>query len=373
MAYTSFSTSDVQTVKLWTKRLAQDVVSNETLAGELVSDGILKRQDELQKSAGDQIKYHFLSRLSGKGFMGDEAATSQEKALTYYQATMLINEQREVVQLPSKRSISAQRVTFNLQEDAYEVLRNWFREKMTVGIVNQLAGNTATTITYDGQSYTGADLTKITALNSATAPAGTGRIYRGNNATNTTDQAVNADTTATAKLSHILEMESTAEKTRPYILPLNGTSAMGPYKYKYYVHTDVFNQLLNDTTAPFQFRDMYYNMIANGKMTGFDRRIVFSQTLIVSMDKLPYGVHSSTAAEQTNTRRGVFLGKEAGCLAFGQGFSDGKDVTAGFTFETDMVDVNKWERIAAVGIWGANKTVFNSVDRGAIATTHYVA
>ena len=373
MSYTQFTAADVAAVKLWTERLSYDVISNDTLAGELTSLGILVRQDELSRKAGDQVKYHFLDRLSGKGFKGDETATGNEKALSYRQATLLIDEQREVVQIPSLNTIGQQRVTFNLKEDTYTVLRNWYREKMTVGILNQLTGNTATSITYDGQTYAGDDLTKITALNAATAPAGTGRIYRGNNSTNTTDQAVNADTTATAKISDILAMEAYAEKNRPYIVPLEGKNAMGPFKYLWLVHTDVFNQLLNDTTSPFQYRDMYYNMLAAGKMTGFSREMIFSQTKVISMDKMPYGVHSSSGAEQTNTRRGVFLGKEAGAIAFGQGFSDGKDTTAGFNFKMDTVDVGKLDRIAVTGIWGASKTVFNSVDRGTVATTHYVA
>jgi len=371
MSFTTFSVSDVQTLKLWSKRLLQDNISNETLIGGFLSDKVLVRQDELQRSAGDQIKIHLRRRLSTKGFIGDEMATSNEKSLTYFQDSLLINEQREVVQNSAKNTIGQQRVLFNLEEDTYETLRDWFREKMIVGTLNQLVGNTAPSITYDGDTYTGADLVKITGMNAARAPSGTGRIFRPNSLT--TDQAVNGDTTATAKLSHILEMEKFAEKTRPYFKPLDGKMDGESYKYLYLVHTDVFNQLLEDTTAPYQFRDIYYNRLAAGKMMGFGRSGVFSQTKIMSIDKLPFGVHSSTGAEQTNTRRGVFLGREAGALAFGQGFSDGKDTIAGFMFKTDQVDVQKLDRIAVVGIWGVVKTVFDSIDYGTIATTHYTA
>ncbi len=369
---TSFSTSDVQTRKVWAERMLYDSISDENMVGQLVKDGTLIRKDDLSKTGGmgrgDEVKYHFLNRLSSKGLVGMQSATGNEQALTYYQDTVLINQVREVVKNPNKGSIDQQRVTFNLEEDTYQVLKNWFTERMTVSAINQLTGNTATTLAYDGQTYSSDERLVLTGLNAATAPAGTGRIVRPNSLT--TDQAVNADTTATMKFSLIDSMIDGARTNRPYITPFDGA-----IKFKMYVHINTFRQLWQDTTSPFQYRDFVYNKLAGGvndaQLEG--EFIDYNMTRIVATDKMPYGVHSSTAAQQTNTRRSMLVGKNAGAIAFGQGYAGGSTPTAGFSFEQDFEDVNLYKRTAIVGVYGIAKAQFNSIDNGVIVSTTYVA
>ena len=338
MAATAFSTSYVQTVKLWTDRVYYDSTSDETLVGQMIKDGTLILKEDLTKKAGDNVKYHFLNRISSKGLIGDQAASGNEKALVYHQDTLTINELRQVVQIPNKRTIDSQRVKFNMPEDTYTVLRDWMTERMAVGALNQLAGFTATSFTYDGESYTSADYLQLTGMNAATAPSST-RIIRANGTVNTTDELVNADTTATMKFSHIDEAVEGARINRPYIQPFDGM-----IKFKCYVHYKQFRQLIQDTTAPIQYRDIMLAKLTSGMK---DEELIgetmqYNQTLIIATDKVPNGVHSSTGAVQTNTRRAVFVGKQAGCISFGQGFSAGGKTTPGFAFEEDFVDVNKW-------------------------------
>ncbi len=364
MATTAFSTSDVQTVKRWSERMLYDTISDETLVGQMFSDGSLMREDALQKAAGDNVKFHFLNRINQKGLIGDQAATGNEKALTYYQDQLNINELRQPVQIPNKNTISAQRVTFDMPEDTYTVLRNYIIERQTVSVLNQLAGNTATTISYDGISFAGDERLEVTGMNSAIAP--TRAIYAGTG--NTTDATVNADSTATFTFRLIDAAVAEARKTRPYITPFDGA-----IKYKCYVHIDGFRQLVNDTSAPIQYRDIMLSKLAGGKTDAelIGEHIDYFDTRIIATDKLPNGVNSGTV--QTNTRRAVFVGKNAGCLAFGQGFAAGKDVVAGFGFNEDFVDIKKWRRIAVSLIWGAKKVQFNSSDYGVITLVHYVA
>lgn len=367
---TQFSTSDVQTRKVWADRVYEDSISDESLVGQMISDGTLIRKDDLTKTGsagrGDEIKYHFLNRLTSKGLIGEQSATGNEQSLTYYQDTLLINELREAVKIPNY-GMSKQRVTFDLPEDTYMVLKNWFAERMALSAVNQLTGNTATSITWDGESYTGDERLAITGMNTAVAPSST-RIVRPNSLT--TDQAVNADSTATLTFALIDSMVDTARKSRPYITPFDGT-----IKFKYYVHIDTFRQLAQDTTGYITYRDLVLSKISGGKTDAAleGEFIDFNQTRIIATDKMPYGVHSSTSVEQTNTRRGVLVGKNAGCLAFGQGFAGGSQPTTGFQFQDDYTDINKWKRIAIVGVWGCAKTQFNSIDNGTIVSTTYVA
>jgi hypothetical protein len=239
-----------------------------------------------------------------------------------------------------------------------------------LGAFNQLAGNTATTIAYDGQNYTGNDRLKIEGLNSAVAPSttsGVTRIIRANSLA--TDQAVAADTTATMKLSYILNAEVIAQTARPYIRPLSETSEI---KYHCYVHTQQYNDLLNDTTSPFQFRDMQNSLITSGRGEGeIQRSFVFSQTRIFNSDKLPLGVNSGTSAAVSNCRRAIFCGRDAGAIAFGKGYSDGRAEVAGFRINSDYYDIAQVQRFAMVGVFGIKKVQFNSNDNGVIVISTY--
>jgi len=364
MATTTFATGNSNTVKAWSDRMYYDTIADDTLIGYLRSDNTLVEHNDLSRGAGDTITYPFLARLSNAGFLGQEVAAGNEQALTYYNDTIKIDELRNAVSIPAKRTIDQQRVKFNLQENTYKVLKNWYIEHMTVGAMNQLAGNTATTITYDGVSYTGAAIPKITAMNDPVAPSST-RIIRANALA--TDALVNADSTATLKLSYVDDCVTTARTQRPYIIPLDGK-----YKFKMYVHYSGFKQLLQDTTAPAQYRDIMLSKIAGGQTDAalIGETIEYNNTLIIATDKIPYGVSTT---EQTNTRRAVFVGQEAGCLAFGQGFTMGKETTPGFMFNMQPYDINRLESYSVSGIAGIKKTTFNSIDHGVIVVTHYVA
>ncbi len=367
MTATTFSTSDVQTVKRWSDRVAHDAISDQTLVGQMINDGTLILKNDLAKAAGDNVKYHFLNRISDAGLIGNQAATGNELALTYHQDTVTINQLRQVVQIPNK-NIDAQRVTFNMPEDTYQVLRNWMTERMAVSALWQLAGFTNTTPTYDGVVYTASNYLQLTGMNAVTAPSST-RIIRANGTSNTTDQAVQADTTATMKFSQIDEAVESARINRPYIKPFEGA-----IKFKCYVHYKQFRSLIQDTTGPIQYRDIMLSKIAGGMREEalIGETMEYNQTRIIATDKVPLGCHSSGSATQANVRRAVFCGQEAGAVAFGQGFTAGSNTTPGFSFEQDFVDVNQYKRIAISNIWGLEKTIYNSIDNGSIVISTYV-
>lgn len=369
MTTTSFTSADVKTRKAWSLRVYKDIVTDTEVVADMVKNGILKVEDDLVKGRGDNVKVHFVNRLQAKGFIDDEAIGGNESAMTYYQSQVDIHEFNAVISIPNAGTISQQRVVFDLPEDTYQVLKMWLQEKTVVGILNNLCGNTATSITYDSVTYsTTTDLLKITMGNAPTAPSSNQIIYAGSG--NTSDQNVGDDPTATFSLKLIDEAEARARKNRPYVNPLKRSDGI---KYICYVHVDGFKQLIQDTSSPIQYRDIYLNKIASGKDDElFNASAMYSQTLIVATDKIPYGVTASAA--DANVRRALFVGQDAGSLAFGQGYKmpDGTS-TAGFSFHEDMLEVERIKRIRVCGMMGANKNVFNSIDRGTIVISHYVA
>lgn len=370
MTATQFSTTDGQTVKLWADRLRLDVTTDGGLLSEMISSGILAEEKDLNKEAGDYVKSHFLERTSNAGFLGDASITGLEQGLTYDPDAVYINELRNVWKIPNKGHISAQRVKFDMPENVYQNARMWNTEKLLVSTLNQLAGNAATTITYDGVSYTGttgaAPLAIITGHNAVT-DATSNQVIRAN--AQASDNAVGSDTTAKFNLGLIVQAENYAGKNRPYVMPLDGAT-----DFKCFIHNDAYQQMIEDTTYAIQYRDIYLSMITSGASKDASikgKRFVFSRTEIIVTDKVPNGETSGTA--NANTRRAIFCGQEAGTIAFGQGYTYGGKTTPGFSFDEDTTEVGKWRRIATTCIYGVKKAVYNSKDRGTIAIVHYVA
>lgn len=371
MAYTQFSSSNDLTVKLWSQRQLYDFDSDLELLGQMIKNGVIKRFDDTSKQSGDRIRIPYLKRLTGQGLLGNATATGNEDELTYFTDDLLINQLRYPISIPAPQTIDVQRVLQDLPEDTYRVLSEWHKQRGIVSAMNQLAGNTATTITYDGEDYSGNNRLKITGMNSAVAPSTTSgitRIIRPNGLT--TDQAVGADTTATMKLSFILQCETIAETIRPYIPVIGGENSME--KYHLYTHTEQWNQLMNDTTSPYQYRDLQNAMITSGRGEGgIPNSFLFSKTRVFKTDKMPQGVDSGTSAAVANTRRAVFAGSDAGGIGFGQGYGDGKDAVPGWTIKSDMYDIGQWQRIAMNGLYGIKKVQFNGSDNGTIVITTY--
>jgi len=370
MSTTTFSTNSASTVKLWSQRTLYDFVTDTEMLGQMMKAGTLRRVDDTSKTAGDRVTVSYLQRLTDQGLLGMQSATGLESALTYFTDNVSIDQLRIVVENPAPYTIDAQRVLYNIPEDTYRVESEWMKIRGLLGAFNQIAGNTATTITYDGVAYSGNDRLKITGLNAAVAPSttsGVTRIIRPNGLT--TDQAVAADTTATAKLTDILTCETIAQTSRPYIRPLSETSEI---KYHYYVHTQCYMDLMTDASASLQYRDIQQALITSGRGEGeMQRSFVFSQTRVFNSDKIPNGVDSGTSAAVANSRRNIFTGRDAGGICFGKGFTDGRENVAGFLVKTDFQDVGNLQRIALIGIFGIKKVVFNSNDNGSIVSVNY--
>lgn len=368
MSTTQFLTSDPSTVKLWSNRIYKDFITDSGLLAAMIKSGVVSQQDKTQNTAGDRITISFLNRLTNAGLIGDQVATGNETNISYFTDNVFINSLRNPVALPNTMTISQQRVQYNLLEDAYQVSMDWLKIRGVVGALYQLAGYTATSFTYDGTTYSGSQRLTLTGMNDAIAPTAS-RVFRPNSLT--TDEAVNADPTATMTFNSVLECEALAETLRPYIRPISETDGI---KFHMYVHTRQWQQLLQDTTAPVQYRDIQGNMIASGRGDGrIARSMVYSQTEIFKTDKIPNGVNSSTGASLANVRRAVFCGKDAACLALGMGFADGKETVPGFLIRQDEYDIGQQRRMAISAIFGIKKIQFNGLDNGVIVVPTYVA
>lgn len=367
-----FPANSAFAVKMWSDRLLREFVTDTELLGKLMGYGIVKRFDDLTNNHGGSIRTSYLQSLENQGLIGNEAATGNEEALTYFYQDINIDELRNVVKIPADFTIDAQRVLFDLPEDTYYTLANWHKERSVVAMLNQLAGNTANIITYRGTAYAGNARLKITGLNQAIAPSVTSQADRHIFANNlSTDQAVAGDTTATMTLAYINEAETRARTQFPYIRPIDENAQI---QFVCIVHTEQYNQLINDTKAANQLRDINLARWTGKADAGeVPLAVVYSNTLILNSDKIPQGVNSSTGDTVANCRRAVFLGRDAIGLAFGVGYTDGSKngSTSGFIIKYDQTDVGQWYRIALNGLYGMQKVQYDGNDNGVIVISTY--
>lgn len=366
MAYTQFSTSDSQTVKLWSNRIYREFVTDTGMLAAMMDAGIVSRQEKTQNEAGDTVTISLLQKQEGYGLIGDQPATGQENALTYFTQQIAINQLRYPIMIPNTMTISQQRVVYDLPEDTYKVQMDWLAERAIISALYQMCGFNPTTFTWGGLPYTGQQQLILQGMNSVSAPTSQ-RIFYPNGLT--TELQVSTDTTATFKLSYIDQLEYMAETIQPYIRPISENSGI---KYHLYVHNSIWTQMVEDTSAPIQFRDIFGNWIKDGKTTGtIARSFDYSQTRVFRSDKLPNGI--SAGVTLPNVRRSVFCGRDAAVMCLGRGYNDGNEVVPGFLIREDVWDIAQFRRVAINAIWGIKKTVFNGQDYGTIVIPNYTS
>src|SRR5262245_16909312 len=145
MSTTSFGVNDTLTVKLWAKELAHEAVKASEIYPLLGanSNSVIQEKTETKKGSGDRITCGLRMQLSGAGFTENETAEGNGEALTTFSDNILINELGQVVGVKSANTIDAQRVPFDLRDEAKSALVDWWARRLSISFFNQVCGNTA--------------------------------------------------------------------------------------------------------------------------------------------------------------------------------------------------------------------------------------
>jgi len=134
VAYTSFAVNDAYAVKLWSKMLI--VAEREALdiAPLIGSDdnSIIQMKTETSKGAGDQVTFGLRARLTQDGITENQTAEGNGEALSIYSDSVLINELGANVGVKSQNTIDAQRVPFDLRQQARDGLGEWWADRKSV-------------------------------------------------------------------------------------------------------------------------------------------------------------------------------------------------------------------------------------------------
>src|SRR5215813_9919562 len=363
MASTSYGVNDALAVKLWARELAHEAVKATEIYPLIGanSNSVIQEKTEAKKGPGDRITIGLRMQLAGDGFTENEIAEGNGESLTTYADNVFVNELGHVVGVRSENTIDAQRVSFDLREEAKDGLVDWWARRISVAFFNQVCGNTAT-------SGAGAPSSaKYTGLNACLAPS-TGRILRPSG--QTTDQGVNADNTATMTLTQIdraIEVAKTGGSTGlPKMRPIR---IEGGEHYVCYLHPIQVTSLRTSTSTG-QWLDIQKAAMQGGEISNnpiFQGSLgMYNNCILRESEQIPLGVHSTSGAAQTSTRRAVFLGAQAAAIAFGQNSGENR-----YRWNEELYDHKRRLEVSAWSIYGLKKLVWNSIDFSTIVITTY--
>ncbi len=357
MSTYSVPVNDALAVKLWSQRMDVEALK-ETVIGEYMGTGagsLVQMMTETQKGAGDRIRWGIRMLASGDGTTEGETQEGNEESLTRYPDELNINELGHAHRVRWKGTIDMQRIPYDLREECFDSLRDWWADRIDTAAFNQLAGNTAVTDT------------KYTGFNATIAPSST-RIIRGNGVAN--DQSLTTVGTHSFKLSMIDEAVNRAKTASPMIRPIKGLGK--DVDYVCFIHPDQVLDLRSDTTTAGNWFDLQGKRLQGGdadKSGLYTGALgIYNRTLIVEQTRVPKGIHSGTGAYVNNTRRAIFCGAQSAAWAYGKDGGKNK-----YKWKEELFDYQRELGVRAEAIFGCKKTVYNSVDYGTIVLSTYAA
>ena len=354
MVINTFSTSDTNAVKLWSRILEVETLKATPIAPLIgtSANSIIQKKTELSKGAGDKVTFSLRMQLSGDGRTENQTLEGNEESFTLYADSLLVNELRHAVRVKGDWSIHNQRIPFDLMSEAKDALVDWTAKRLAVSFFNQVCG------------YTPQSNTIYTGMNAVTAAASS-RILRANS--QSTDSAVGSDPTAIMSLKYIDYAKEAALLATPMIRPVR---VDGEDVYVCYLDPRQVTDLRRNTSTG-EWLDItksaYQGSRANNPL--FDGSLGFYNGVVLRMapdGMIPAGISGSSAV--ANTRRAVFLGAQSAVIAFSKG---GGPTT--YNWREESFDYDDERGIAMRTLVGLKKTIFNSVDYGVIVITTYAA
>ena len=346
MANTSYGVNHPLAVKLWASELMKESLKKTSFAQFMgkSSNSLCQVKTDLQKQAGDRIRYGIRYQLAGDGVVGDDTLEGNEEALVTFSDDIYINQTRHAVR--SEGKMSEQRVPFSVRAESRDGLADWFSNVLDTAFFNQLAGNTAET----RESFYG--------HNTPTAPDADHVIYP----SAASEAALSA---STADYFSLTLLDQAVEKAQTAAVPLRPLNlGQGDLKYVCFLHPYQVTQLRTSTDTG-QWLDIQKAAMSGGNVSKnpiFTGALgVYNGVVLHSNTRVPVGVNNSSS------RRAIFAGAQAACMAFGSG-SGGK---MPFNWKEELFDYQNQLGVAAGSIWGMNKTQFNGSDVGTIVISTY--
>lgn len=362
MSSTNFTSSDPQTLKLWSRKVWSDSVK-ETVYGRLIGTSdrsIIQVKDELSKSEGDRVRFALRALPSGIGVQDEETLEGNEEGLSFTYYDMLLGEKRHAVKVDL--NLSAQRTMFNVQSEAKDALTEWCAELLdttTLEYVTGIAKGGVYAIASTGlPTHTLAQVIGGTGVakyfpsgalgGNALADFTADRIVYGGTAT------ASANITAADKMS-LAVVDKLVEKAKLASPTMRKANFDGKKVWVMLLHPYQVSAMRSNTSTG-QWLDIQKSLTqGGGKGLLFDEALgIYRDVLFVESTRIPQ--YLAGAGSAIPCARAVFLGAQAAVMAAGregsaEGF--GKLKLAEKTF-----DYGKRYGIAATFIFGMSRSKF---------------
>lgn len=366
MGATEFALNDSLAVARWSTSLAVEAEVKQYFAKFMGTgdDSLIKVKTELSKAAGDKITVGLRMKLAGDGTEGDNIieGTSAEEALQFYNDAVYIDQRRKGTK--SKGKMSEQRVPYDLRKEGRDALATWFAEDFDQQIMMYLAGARGIDTGFHvATTWTGR------ANNTLQAPDSSHIVFGGDATGSTatingiTSQYYSADMDSAdiVDLPLIERLVSLAETTDPMMQPF---MINGEQKFVFLMHTwQAYD--LRKATSTNDWVDIHKNTdgkdspIYGNSLGEYAGVILHKHRNVIRFD-------TTVGSWSTYAARALFLGAQAGMIAWGGGSSSGR-----YSWNEDKDDRGNALAITAGTIYGVKKSVFNSKNFGVVAVDAY--
>jgi len=343
--------------KLWSKKLFREGLKQCFMSKFIGSDSnsAVQLLTEAKKDKGDTIHVGLRMQLSGAGVVGHNTLEGNEEDLTTYRDSVLLDELVHAVR--SNVRITQQRVPFDVREEMRMGLQDWWSDRIDTSLINQMCGFT----TQSDTRYTGNNAT----VAASTTSGNTRLITAGEDSeASISDTAVNTFT-----LSLLDKAVSVAKTATPLIRPfrINGSEMYAAILHPYQVYqlrtSTNTGQWLDIQKAAMQGGKIADNPIFTGALGVYNNVVLHESTRIPNIVSTAGGGAAATVA---NCKRAVLFGSQSAAMAVGMNSSPEK-----MTWVEEYFDYERQLGVSAGMIFGAKKTVFNSIDFGTIVMSSY--
>lgn len=345
-----------QAVKRWANALANDTEKQQYFARNgFIGKGanfIIDRKVELESDEGDRIQFDLAMNLRGGMVEGDNVVEGTEEALTFYEDEVRIDQARKGSdaggRMTRKRTLHDLRTI--AKNKTARFVAEWFDELMLV----YLSG------TLDGVNED-AKVTKSFAGNAIQAPDLSHLVYGGS----ATSKATLADTHTMSRdlIERLAVKPRMMAATNPDVVKIEPVIVEGSKHYvllmspwqTHSLRTEKGELSWGDIQKMKIESDGRANPLIKGGV-GMLGGVVLHEHENVRRFK-DYG-----AGANINASRALFMGAQAGVLAYGQAGNGTR-----FTWVEELKDAKNRVSIYAGTICGFKKTRFNGYDYGVIA------
>lgn len=346
MATTEFGTTDPQTVQHWSRTTMREAISR-TFIRQLMGTGPqapIQRLTELERNAGDTIKYDLLYQMEQYGVEGDNPIAGFEEALVYKQDSVSIDQRRIA---HAFRRMSQQRTIHDLRKDARDNLSERWAVILDQILFAQLAGLTGDVA---GSITTGV------------AQHGGNTLV---NPTSDTDHYINVNT-ETFRVEHIEKCLEKANTINPLIRPAQtpfGTS------YVMIIHPISVYDLRMDSSSGIWYEITSAAYRGRGDQTPWHKYVVgkWGDTMILTSRYIPRTTSGTVA-------HCLFLGAQAGVIAMGNAYPRARQSGVGggafMSWAERVDDYGNEMGVAAGSVFGTKPCLFTSKD-GATANKRF--